>query len=123
MALHPSPARADGKRIITGTSLATGGDYGDAVVWDSFTGQRLLQLHGHTENPIYFAFSPDGTRIATAGNDMTARIWDASDGQELLALTAHTDIVQGLAFSPDGLTLATCSWDGSARLWRASPPK
>ncbi len=109
----------DGSRLITGYYYPHSGTAGDVAVWDARTGRRILVLHGHANNPIYFAFSPDQRRIATGGNDNAVKIWDADTGVELLTLRGHTGVVQGLAFSPDGLTLATCSWDGTARLWRA----
>jgi hypothetical protein len=54
-----------------GTRLAVGG-FG-AGVWDTASGQRLLEL-GHRRVGAV-AFSPDGTRLATGSDDNSVRIW------------------------------------------------
>jgi WD40 repeat protein/basic membrane lipoprotein Med (substrate-binding protein (PBP1-ABC) superfamily) len=102
-----------------GAKLATTGELGSAVVWDTRTGQALLTVRGHTDWVSKVALSPDGTRMATAGEDRVAKVWDATNGQELFTLPGHTREVWDVAFSPDGTQIATASGDGRIKFWDA----
>jgi WD40 repeat protein len=62
----------DGRRIASASGDAT------VKLWDTFTGQEILTLRGHTDEVHAVAFSPDGHRIASASADNTVRIWDAT---------------------------------------------
>ena len=79
---------------------------------DTATGNRLVQLQGHTDSVTALAFTPDGQRLARASADQTIRLWDLTRGQEVLTLHGHTDKVTALAFSPDGKHLASGCEDG-----------
>jgi len=110
------------------TRFVTGGWNGEAVIWDSTSGQALLRLpHGglyvHAVD-----WSADGRWIATGSNDEVngyVQLWDAQtgkrvnrtfgDGQE--ATKSHTDAVLSVRFSRDGAMLLTGSYDNTARLW------
>jgi hypothetical protein len=86
-----------------GTLLASG-SAGQAVVWDSRSGQELLTLkHPHV---FSVCFSPDGTRLASAGTDHIVMVWDCESGRELLSLK-HPGQVHHVCFSPDGTRLAS----------------
>src|SRR5262249_53424173 len=94
---------------------------GEAIIWDTLTGEELLRLHGHTGAIAATAFSPDGRRLATAGYDNSAKIWDAATGKEILTLRAHRGPLLNLRFSPDGNRLLTMGRDGTVRVWDATP--
>ena len=52
----------------TGSTLASGGEDGTLVLWDTATGSRLGQrLSGHQGQVLGVAFGPDGSTLATAG--------------------------------------------------------
>jgi len=104
---------SDGDRIVVGTRNRT------AEVRDAWTGERLLELLGHTEQIEGVAFSHDGERIATASYDTTARIWNARTGGLLHELRGHAGRVEWVAFSPDDKRLITGCWDYTARIWDA----
>lgn len=100
----------DDRRIVTARADKVG------EVWDAATGERLVELRGHTDGLNAAMFSPDGQRIVTASDDGTARVWDAVTGQALAVIKDHTRPVYQAIFSPDGKLVATASKDGTARL-------
>jgi WD40 repeat protein len=98
-----------------GSKLATSGDDGTALIWDS-SGKQLAELKGH-QGPVYnIVFRPDGSRLATHGSDSTARIWDSA-GNQLAELEKYQAGINSVVFSSDGNHLATSGDDGTARIW------
>jgi hypothetical protein len=85
-------------------------------VWDTYTGQELHTLKGHTSVVTSVAFSPDGTRLASGSKDSTVKVWDTYTGQELHTLKGHSNPVTSVAFSPDGARLASSSSDGTVKV-------
>ena len=62
-------------------------------MWDTTTGEELLNLL-EFEVPVTSAvWSKDRTRIITHSEDGIGRVWDASTGEELLIFTGHTSSV------------------------------
>jgi WD40 repeat protein len=119
----------DSTRIVTGGGkliwkpVSMGGKQihgdGEANVWDTRTGQKILTLKGQNKWVDSVAYSPDGTRIVTGTDDRTAKVWDARTGQEILALNGHEKGVTAVTYSPDGKRIVTGSRDGIARVWNA----
>ena len=102
---------ASGQRLITACFD------GNAEIWDSHTGVRLVGPL-HQDNALFgVAFSPDGTRAATTSFDHTARLWNAATGQPASPPLRHGAEVFDVRFSPDGKQVVTASFDGTARLW------
>ncbi len=103
----------DGQRVAAGGIDAVGGpgrvDEGRITVWDTTTGQDVLNLVKQAGAVNAVAFSPDGRRLASGGDGREksgeAKVWDAQTGQQLLALSEKGS-VKGVAFSPDGGRLA-----------------
>jgi WD40 repeat protein len=62
----------DGRRVAT-----AGGDH-MVKIWDSRTGQQLLQLDGAREPMHALAFSSDGRLLATAGENQIIHVWSGS---------------------------------------------
>jgi len=101
----------DGRTIVTAYQTT-------ASVWNSLTGEALLELRGHVAAVRSASFSPDGTRIVTASADGTARTWDAKTGAPLLVLRGGDGPLLSAAFSPDGQRIATAARE-AARVWDA----
>jgi len=66
----------DSKRI------ATVGENGKAVLWDTVTGVRVYELNGHSSQVLSAAFWPEGRLLLTGGEDGTIRLWDLRTGRE-----------------------------------------
>jgi WD40 repeat protein len=118
---------------------------GHARVYDTNTGQKLVEFKGHSEVIVCLAWNPDGNRLATGSDDGPARVWDIRTGRQLAELNVqlpkglgetfnssqavtvwnglydvNTSGVRSLSWSPDGSRLATGSIDQVARVWDAS---
>ena len=100
--LTPSSARqSKGAPLPPGRVLSAGADK-LVRVWDTFTGQELFRLVGHTDAVAAVTVSPDGDRAASAGHDGTVRLWDLRLRKELRRFDGHAGTVLCVAFTPDG---------------------
>jgi dynein assembly factor with WDR repeat domains 1 len=64
-----------GDRFITGSYDQT------CKVWNTFTGEQLQSLEGHTSVVYALAFNnPYGDTVVTGSFDKTAKLWNASTG-------------------------------------------
>src|SRR5688572_25162967 len=91
--------RGHGTRVLSaafspdGKHLATIGDDGTTIVWDSLTGDELLRLPGTTK-PVdlvteqRIAYTPDGKRLAVCDSNQL-KIYDPRSGELIMALSGH----------------------------------
>ena len=107
----------DGTRVATtcfsGTTTAI-------PIWDSTTGEKVLDLVGHTDGSVGVNWSPDGTRLATTSADTTVRVWDAETGEALTVFTGHSEFVFDVSWSPNGTRLVSGDAAGMVRVWDAA---
>src|SRR5262249_41232151 len=93
---HPALS-PDGKRVVCNDTPTT------VRVWEIEGDKGPVTLDGHTSQPLYAAYSPDGKLLAT-GSDKELLLWDA----EKLQLVKKIDTPAGwLVFAPDGKTILT----------------
>src|SRR5262249_17512734 len=92
--------------------LASGGggpEFGQLLIWDLTTGQRLFALDGHKGRVRCVAFSPDGQCLAGASGGGAVKVWALRSRQESLSFPGHGEPVWCLAFNPDGRSIASGS--------------
>ncbi|KAE8338538.1 hypothetical protein BDV24DRAFT_166219 [Aspergillus arachidicola] len=99
-----------------GGVLVSGGNDGEARVWDIQTGQCLHVLKGHTGTLYGLCF--DGSRIVTGSLDSTIRVWDPRSGACLDVLSGHSGAVTRLSLQGD--TLISADNVGTVKVWSLS---
>ncbi len=93
----------------SGNLIVAGNDDGTVSVWESHTGRRVVEMHGHAGRVTGVAFSPDEASIVTAGDDGVARIWSIPSGDLMGELIGHTHRLISAEFSPDGRYILTAA--------------
>ena len=64
-----------------GKVLASGGQYGKIMLWDSGTGQVIKSISAHTTTINEVTFSFDGEMLASACIDGSVRVWEVRSGR------------------------------------------
>ena len=104
---------SQGDRTITGTTK------GKAKIWNTVTGEQLLEFTEHTSGTnSQVAFSPDGAEVAIALDDHTIIACDSWTGQRHQTYQMSSS-VWSLAYSPNGDYIAMGSRDGPIRVCNA----
>ena len=77
-----------------GALLATSGEAGVIVLWETASGQEVRTLRGHEGWLRALAFSPDGTWLLSGGSDTTALVWSVAPLRE--PMSWHDDTADRL---------------------------
>jgi WD40 repeat protein len=104
-----------------GERLASAGGDGAVKVWNSRTGNVVLEFRAHGRSVVSVAFHPDGKHLASAGADGWVKVWDLTTSQEVFSGPCEVNRKFGTAYAvafrpPDGRQLAAGS-DGAVRVW------
>lgn len=91
-------------------------------IWNSFSGECLFDLLGHTDYVNSAQFSPDGKWIVTASYDNTSKIWDALTGKHRFDLK-HNGVVESAQFSSNSKWIITASRDHNTKIWETKSGK
>jgi WD40 repeat protein len=92
-------------------------DHNVIQIWDAKMNSVKMELEGHSNIILAFAFSPDGSLLVSADGSGAIFVWDIASGKQIAALQANGRPVRDVAFSPDGKLIATGGYDGVVRLW------
>ena len=100
--------------------LASSGEGGHILVWNSGDYSLCTTLEGHRGMVDALAWSPDGTRLASGswghGSDQLF-IWDTQSWKRIRAFDDPNELVFGVAWSADGKRLVSAGSDGTLRWW------
>lgn len=106
------------------TLAATGLQNGVITLWETTSGQNLMELEGAHKGPVTgVTFNLDGSLLASCGEDCNLVLWDLSriDNKQIKHrfLPGHGPNTPLLhcQFSPDSMLLASCGKDGDVMLW------
>lgn len=101
----------DGKTFMTGSR--------DSLlrIWDTATGQPVLDLQGENTIVTDAAYSPDGKMLFTGGFKGDLVLWNPATGEHINTITAHAERFYGLVFTADGKRLITAGWDHTIIVW------
>ena len=101
-----------------GLTVITGGEDGEARLWQTATGQMLYPLSDEGLGVVNsVAFSPDGATAASGSSDGAVRLWRVADGALLDTLPGVASPVWCVVFSHDGGRLAAGLENGSILVW------
>lgn len=99
--------------------IATSDYEGPVRIWDSTSGQELLELALSGEINREVAWAPDDSLIAIGACCGSLQLWDPETG-DYRELEGHRGSILDLAWSPDGNYLASASTDSSVQVWSAA---
>ena len=104
---------ADGRRVLAA-------DHTSLKVWDTATGESLLDYQPHEQRVLGAYFSPDGATIVTRSEDRTVKAWDSESGEFRFALgTPDQRNSYMVKYSPCGRWLVTSGYGPELRVWDA----
>ena len=98
-----------------GSWIAAGTLWGEVVVWNSKTYEKVCRFKEDDETIWGIDFSPDSTRLVAARQSSTAIVWDRPLGKKVQTLE-HSGLLRAVKYSPLGDRIATATLD-SVRVW------
>lgn len=109
--LHIAALSSDGKLILTGS------EKGRVGLWNSETGESLLDFQAHRSAISSIEFSLDTKFILTRSfNDKTVALWDLKTGALVREFTEDVGPIYSAVLSPDSRTVLTGTTYGAAVL-------
>ncbi|MGJ3238335.1 MAG: sortase domain-containing protein [Anaerolineae bacterium] len=100
-----------------GTRMASGGRDHVIRVWDTASGELLMQTEGHSDWITALTFSPNGVQIISGSRDNTIRAFNADSGALIGVIGGHDDDVTAVTMSPDGVYIVSGGRDGYIKVW------
>ena len=100
-----------------GRYLATAGDDGVIILWNTATIESLFTLAKHDKAVTSLVFSPDSKRFVSADRSGRVKLWEVASGIEIDSFTFEKPPVYALAFSVDGGVIAIGGETGPVCFW------
>ncbi|KIK91990.1 hypothetical protein PAXRUDRAFT_603243 [Paxillus rubicundulus Ve08.2h10] len=100
-------------------TFASASGNGTCTVWDSETGEFLLDFDDHQDSVEIVSYSSSGVKIASGSSDHTIRIRNTQTGERLTQPLLHADAVRSIVWSPDSRQLISTCDDGQICFWSA----
>jgi len=97
------------------TMIATGG-CGGIEIWDSNTGDLVINLKEHLWTMNCLAWTADGETLFSGSFYGSVRTWNTTTWQEIAVLTEHRNSIRAFALSPNGRIFASAS-SHSVQFW------
>lgn len=90
---HQGPVRATKFRPFSGDQIATGGDDGKVILWDSHTGSPVPEKEWQISNLRVWSidFNNDGTHMIVGTADGSSHIIDLATGDEKILSISKSD--------------------------------
>ena len=101
----------------TSRYIATASDDKTLRLWDSSTGEALVEFRGHANFVFSCKFNPQSNLLVSGSFDETVKLWDVRSGECVSTLPAHSEPVTSVDFNADGTCVASASHDGLIRIW------
>jgi WD40 repeat protein len=97
--------------------VAAGGSDGMILVWNTATGQNLLNIKAHNGYSFGLIFTSDSKQLISGGvDDQYIKIWDLDSGICIKSWQSSASIYR-IALSADDRTLACSGENGNLLLW------
>ena len=113
---HDRPIHAILFDPLDRSKLATCSGDTTVKIWDTFTGETLHVLTGHTALVNSLNFSRDGKRLLSGGADERVIVWDVNAGNVILNVWDSEGVVWSIASSNDGTKFVSCSDEGTSQI-------
>ena len=98
---------------VDGNNVITSGGDGAVRVWETRTGDDLIEMSGAKDPIIEAAMSPDSKFVMSADEKGIQRLWDWSTGKEIKSFKS---LYSNYCFSPDGKLVLTFGDNGEWNL-------
>jgi WD40 repeat protein len=116
------------KEFISGTAwspegerILSVGDFGEAWIWDTATGEILLDIFdgSFAQNVVSGTWTKDGQRVYILSADNFVRVFDTKTGAKLQEFSTP-NAIGGLSLSPNEDRVVIGNSDGSAKVYDTS---
>lgn len=97
--------------------LAVGGPNRKVRVYDTASGDLLLELESHTDWIYAIKFSPDGELLSSADRAGGVFFWQAANGRAVETVKGHNKAVNDMDYSANSALMATAGEEGEIIIW------
>jgi len=104
----------------TGTQLLAGMVDGSIRLWDTSSGDLLMNLYGHSDWVLDVNYSPGEDTMLSAAADGSVIVWNTANGELIRHLQGHNRAVLSSVYSPSGGEVFTLDSGAGLRLWQIS---